>query len=130
MTLKILELTYISVAQWNSKRDTESLLIDRSIINQIRSINLAIRELNKGKGQNTIHFSAECTRCRKSKNKRPRYSPTTNCLTDGVHPNKITSLIWTKKLLLDSYKCCYQEPDILDISVLSGDINDLNNDTE
>ena len=124
VTLKFIEIPYISTKDWNVHTETAScILTDKSIETQVRSINLHIRELNREIGQNTLYFAAVCINCRKSKGKQSRYSINYKVLEDGVHPNQKTSLIWLRKLQRDVLTHCCEDPDILDLTVLSDDLN-------
>ena len=126
VTLKFVEIPYISTTLWNGDSAPEnSIQIDKGIETQVRSINLYIRQLNLELGQNTLHLAHDCMNCRrpKSKNKPNRYTVTYRVLQDGVHPNLKTSLLWTKKLQLDILKHCHQDPDILDLTVRSDELN-------
>ena len=96
VTLKFVEIPYISTTLWNGDSAPDnSIQIDKGIETQVRSINLYIRELNSELGQNTLHLAHDCMNCRrpKSKNKPNRYTVTYRVLQDGVHPNLKTSLL-------------------------------------
>ena len=123
--LKFVELPTISIAKKNGVRDNQTLLNDKCVDNQIRAINLVVRELNSELSTNTLHFHLECIRCAKAKGKKPRYYTKTTALQDGVHPTKLTSLVWVKRLLLDAKKCCtLQGPfdDELELNVPSDEL--------
>ena len=125
VTLKFVEIPYISTTLWNGETTQESSQVDKGIEVQVRSINLFIRQLNLELGQNTLHLAHDCINCRrpKSKNKPNRYTVTYRVLQDGVHPNLKTSLLWTKKFQLDILKTCHQDPDLLDLTVRSDELN-------
>ena len=94
----------------------------------VPAINLVVRELNSELSTNTLHFHLECIRCAKAKGKKPRYYTKTTALQDGVHPTKLTSLVWVKRLLLDAKKCCtLQGPfdDELELNVPSDELEQL-----
>ena len=129
VTLKFVELPYITISKWNHVNDEETLAADKKVLaNQIDSINNLIRQLNRERSVNTLHFSYDCSRFRKAKRSPLRHSVNTGASEDGVHPTVHTSLIWIRKLQVDIYKTCYQDPDILDITVRSDDLNLLEED--
>ena len=128
VTLKFVELPYITISKWNHVNDEETLAADKKAANQIDSINNLIRQLNRERSVNTLHFSYDCSRFRKAKRSPLRHTVNTGASEDGVHPTVHTSLIWIRKLQVDIYKTCYQDPDILDITVRSDDLNLLEED--
>ena len=129
VTLKFVEIPFIIISKRNGESDPESLLADQRAENQVDSINLLIRQLNRNNTVNTLHFSSDCSKFRKSKGGPLRRSVIKVTLQDGVHPSHHTSLIWIRKLQVDIFKTCYQDPDVLDLTVRSDDLNLLEEDT-
>ena len=60
VTLKFIDIPLISVSKWNKVSDIDILLGDNSISNQIKSVNLRIRNLNRDLEQNTLRFNTDC----------------------------------------------------------------------
>ena len=123
VTLKFVEIPYISTTLWNGDSAPDnSIQIDKGIETQVRSINLNIRQLNLELGQNTLHLAHDCMNCRrpKSKNKPNRYTVTYRVLQDG---DQSTLDQIFKKLQLDILKTCHQDPDILDLTLRSDELN-------
>ena len=98
VTLKFVEIPFIIISKRNGESDPESLLADQRAENQVDSINLLIRQLNRNNTVNTLHFSSDCSKFRKSKGGPLRRSAIKVTLQDGVHPSHHTSLIWIRKL--------------------------------
>ena len=130
ITLKFLELPYITLSKWNHSDGADSLLADKQACNQIDSINLLIRQLNKDSNVNTVHFSRDCTKFRKRKGRAIKASVEISATSDGVHPSVHVSLKWIRKLQVDIFKTCHQDPDCLDIAVFSDELNLLEEDTK
>ena len=130
VTLKFIEIPYIVISQRNKERDDQTLIDDKRVENQIDSINLLVHDLNRDSGVNTLHFNRDCSKFHKRKHRPLKRTVDKEALYDGIHPAPRTSLLWIRKLQVDCYKTCYQDPDVLDITVRTDELSLLDDDNQ
>ncbi|KAK3108931.1 hypothetical protein FSP39_019035, partial [Pinctada imbricata] len=93
---------------------TDFLDSDRILEQQVDKLNREIEHLNGNLGVTTLKFNADLRDCR-HKGKNYFFE----LLYDGLHPDKLLSQKWLRRIQLDIIKECYQPKldDILDIQV-------------
>ena len=122
--VRFVDLPFIILKKTNIKVDQQSLAAAECANNQLKSINMLVRQLNSECAKYTmmLNFSHDCIRSRKEKGKKQRHSFDPKAMEDGVLPSRQTSLRWVRRLQIDIHKTCYGCPHDVMVQPESDDI--------
>ena len=131
--VRFVDLPFIILKKTNITVDQQSLAAAECANNQLKSINMLVRQLNSECAKYTmmLNFSHDCIRSRKEKGKKQRHSFDPKSMEDGVLPSRQTSLRWVRRLQIDIHKTCYGCPHDPDVVVqpepddIAGQQNDI-----
>ena len=119
VVLRIVDCPVLSITSWNKQHlhkkelSTKDIakykLEDLKLTEQISKLNKRIWYLNYKLGYEPIKTSQFYFRTRGGRRKHSLIHSVRTTLNkkDGVHPGKVISLVFTKLLLIDSYKECF-----------------------
>lgn len=102
LKIHFLHIPFYSIEKWNNMKGHPNPEIfkadDKSLSDDISTINNFIDELNEVTGGLSPKFNQDLVRSRKAKNRKGRYSLNFNLLTDGIHPSSRLAKSWLKSL--------------------------------
>ncbi|MES9881507.1 MAG: hypothetical protein ABW185_11560 [Sedimenticola sp.] len=108
--IKFIGLPIYSVSEYNRVKGhpewAQFVGSDREVERQIEYLNEKIVELNADVARHTLKFNADLRDLR-HKNKPTYYY---DLLEDGLHPGKLLSEKWLRKLKIDITRECYAQP--------------------